>query len=195
MPLRAAVLLAGRDRALWAGVALGLAIANKEWALLAAGPVVLALPARRRVPCLTIAVAIAVAVLAPLALVGSGGLVSATRATATAPSAIFQPWQVWWFFGEHGALVHGAFGVPKPDYRVAPGWTGTIGHALVVLAGLAVSWGLWLRQRRIGTRASVRSALLALALAMLLRCVLDTWDTEYYLLPFVFALLAWGNRR
>jgi hypothetical protein len=29
---------------------------------------------------------------------------------------------------------------------------------------------------------------------MLLRCVLDTWDTEYYLLPFVFALLAWEVR-
>jgi hypothetical protein len=29
---------------------------------------------------------------------------------------------------------------------------------------------------------------------MLLRCLLDTWDTEYYLLPFVFALLAWEVR-
>jgi hypothetical protein len=48
---------------------------------------------------------------------------------------------------------------------------------------------LWLRER--GGRVGVRSALLALALAMLLRCVLDTWDTEYYLLPFVMALLAW----
>jgi hypothetical protein len=35
----AAVLLAARDRPLLAGLVLGLAIANKEWALLAAGPV------------------------------------------------------------------------------------------------------------------------------------------------------------
>jgi Glycosyltransferase family 87 len=185
----AAVLLASEDRGLWAGAALGLAIANKEWALLAAGPVLLALPARRRVPCLAIAVATAGAVLAPLALVRAGGFVSATRTAATSPSAIFQPWQIWWFFGEHGALVHGAFGAPKPGYRVGPAWTGTISHPLVVIAGLAVSLGLWLRQRP--ARASLRSALLALALAMLLRCLLDTWDTEYYLLPFVFALLAW----
>jgi hypothetical protein len=184
-----AVLLASEDRGLWAGAALGLAIANKEWALLAAGPVLMALPVRRRVPCLAIAVALAAVVLAPLALVGSGGFVSATRATATAPSAIFQPWQIWWFFGEHSALVHGAFGSPKPGYRVAPGWTGPISHPLVVLAGLAPSFALWLHRR--GRRAGARSALLALALAMLLRCVLDTWDTEYYLLPFVFALLAW----
>ncbi len=32
--------------------------------------------------------------------------------------AIFQPWQVWWFFGHHGALVHGLFGAPKPGYRI-----------------------------------------------------------------------------
>ena len=33
---------------------------------------------------------------------------------------------------------------------------------------------------------------------MLLRCVLDTWDTVYYPLPFLLALLAWeslGERR
>src|SRR5664280_3370802 len=44
----AAVLLASEDRGLWAGAALGLAIATKEWALLAAAPVLLALPARRQ---------------------------------------------------------------------------------------------------------------------------------------------------
>jgi Glycosyltransferase family 87 len=185
----AAVLLASEERGLWAGVALGLAFANKEWALLGAGPVLLALPAHRRAACAAVAVGVGAAVLAPLALVRSGGFVTATRATAAAPSGIFQPWQVWWFFGEHGALVHGAFGVAKPGYRIALGWTETISHPLVVLAGLAPSLGLWLRGR--GARAGVRSALLALALAMLLRCVLDTWDTEYYLLPFVLAVLAW----
>ena len=55
----AAVPLAARDRPVWAGVVLGLAIANKEWALLAAGPVLLAFGAaptghrstpRRRAP-------------------------------------------------------------------------------------------------------------------------------------------------
>ena len=29
---------------------------------------------------------------------------------------------------------------------------------------------------------------------MLLRCLLDTWDTGYYLLPSVLALLAWEVR-
>jgi Glycosyltransferase family 87 len=189
----AAVLLAAEDRGLWAGVALGLAIANKQWALLAAGPVLLALPARRRPACVASAVVVAAILLAPLALVGSGGFVSAARASATAPSTIFQPWQVWWFFGHHGALVHGAFGVAKPDYRIGPGWTAAISHPLVVAVGVALSVWLWLRERLKG-RIGAGQALLALAVVMLMRCLLDTWDTEYYLLPFVIAVLAWEVR-
>jgi hypothetical protein len=186
----AAVLLAGEGRGLWAGLALGLAIANKQWALLAAIPVLIALPRASRAACLAAAVAVTVTILAPLALIGSGGFVTAARASATAPSTIFQPWQVWWFFGHHGALVHGAFGVPKPDYRAGPAWTATVSHPLVVVVGFSLSVALWLRERA-SVRIGARQALLALALAMLMRCVLDTWDTEYYLLPFVLALLAW----
>src|SRR6202022_1889244 len=40
----------------------------------------------------------------------------------------------------------------------------------------------------------VRDALLALALLLVLRCVLDTWDNVYYPLPAVLALLAWEIR-
>src|SRR6202171_103135 len=84
-----AVLLAGRDRPLWAGVFLGLAVANKEWALLAIGPVLLALPARRRLCCWARAGALAGALLAPLALVGSSGVAAAVRSTALpAPASL-----------------------------------------------------------------------------------------------------------
>jgi hypothetical protein len=55
---------------------------------------------------------------------------------------------------------------------------------------------LWLqRRRRTGTGTiRERDALLLLALVMLARCILDNWDVMYYLLPFVFALLAWEIR-
>jgi Glycosyltransferase family 87 len=218
----AAVLLAGRSSTgragpLWVGVILGLAIANKEWALLAVGPVLLALPARRRLPCLASAGGVAAAVLAPLALVGSGGFLASTRALATAPSAIFQPWQVWWFLGASNhvpaptdvvrTVPIGAALSTHPEWRLAPGWLAGVPHPLILVSGLALTVALWLRQRRrrsatgprlssgSGARVlSVRDALLALALALLLRCMLDTWDTVYYLLPFVFALLAWEVR-
>jgi hypothetical protein len=193
----AAVLLAIRDRPLAAAMLLGLAIANKEWALLALGPALLALPPKRRLVCLVGTAAVAAVVLAPLALVSSGGFAASTRGIAAPSAMIFQPWQIWWFLGHHGALVHGLFGVPKVGYRTGPSWVGFVSHPLILLAGLALTGALWLRMRlTAGTksRLSERDALLALALLLLARCVLDTWDTVYYALPFIFALLAWEVR-
>jgi hypothetical protein len=191
----AAVLVAarrsgGHDHALLAGALLGLAIANKEWALVAAGPVLLALAPGRRVRCLASALVVCAAVLGPLLLASSGAFVASTRAAATpAASPIFQPWQLWWFFGHHSASVHGLFGAPKPGYRIGPAWTGEISHPLVLAAGVLLAACLWLRSRR--AALSEQDALLALALVLLLRCLLDTWDTVYYALPFLLALLAW----
>jgi hypothetical protein len=191
----AAVLCAVAERPLWAGLALGLAVANKDWALLAAGPVLLALPSRRRLPCAASVIAVAAAVLLPLLLVRSGGFVAATRASASPPAAIFQPSQIWWFFGHHGPVVHGLLGQAKPGYRTGPAWSAAVAHPLILAVGFTLTATLWLRVRRLAAgHADPRTALLALALLMLLRCVLDTWDTEYYLLPFVFALLAWEVR-
>jgi hypothetical protein len=181
----------GRDRSLLAGVLLGLAIANKDWALVAAGPVLLALPPGRRKRCLLAAGATAGAVLAPLVLVGSGGFVSNTAgAAAPAGSVIFKPWQLLWFFGHHSPLALGPSGLPQPGYRVGPVWAGAISHPLVLASAFALAVALWWTQSR---RAALgeQQALLALALALLLRCLLDTWDESYYLLPFVLAVLAW----
>ena len=188
----AAVLLAAHERPLWAGLALGLAIANKEWALLAVGPVLLALPSRRAL-CMLSAAAMAAVVLAPLTLVGSSEFVAATRGTAAPPSTIFQPWQVFWFLGHHGTVVRGLFGVVKPGYRAAPAWVGSVSHPLIIAVSLPLTALAWRRRR--GRQSD---ALLLLALLLLLRCVLDTWDTVYYPIPFVLALLAWeslGERR
>ncbi len=101
---------------------------------------------------------------------------------------------MWWFLGHHGALVHGLFGSPKVGYRTAPGWVGGVSHPLILLVGAAIAVSLWLGRRRralAGALLGERDALLMLSLLLLLRCVLDTWDTEYYLLPCVFTLLTW----
>ena len=197
----AAALLAGaptvsRHRALAVGAVLGLAVANKQWALIAAGPVLLALPPARRLPAALCALAAASVIEAPL-LIGAAGSYATAAGTAAAPSTtVFQPWQVFWFFGHHGSLVHGLFGVQKPGYRIAPSWAGEISHPLILLAGLAIAAGLW--RRTAGRRLPARTALLALAVTLLARCVLDTWDTIYYLLPAILALTAWeagGPRR
>jgi hypothetical protein len=211
----AAVLLAGADRPVWAGLLLGAAVANKEWALPAIGPVLLALPSRRGI-CLLVGTGVAGALLAPPALVRSGDFLAATRSTAAPSSGIFQPWQVWWFIGRHGPVVRGLSGQIKPGYRTAPGWVGEVSHPLIVAVALPLSALLWLCRRGAAVRTrnalqggsrrdspdhgALRSpsagrrrneALLLLALLMLLRCMLDIWDNVYYLLPFVLALTAW----
>jgi Glycosyltransferase family 87 len=186
----ASVLLAGgagrRSRPLLSGAALGLAVANKQWALLAVGPVLLATAPGLRVRCAAAAGAAGAAVLAPLLFAGSA-VAAKTTAVATAQSAIFQPWQVWWFFGHHGALVHGLFGAPKPGYRVAAGWAGVIARPLIVLCGATFAAVLWRRRRQL----PLSDALLLLTGLLLLRCVLDTWDNVYYTIPFLIALLVW----
>ena len=124
----AAVLLRRRRaaRALGRRSRSGSAIANKEWALLAAGPVLLALPAaggcralrdrdrRRRAPCSRRCCSSARAAF----------IARHTRQRHAAIGSIFQPWQVWWFLGHHGAVVHGAVRRAKPGYRIAPGLDG-----------------------------------------------------------------------
>jgi hypothetical protein len=182
-----------QPRALAAGLLLGLAIANKESAAIALGPALLALRAGRR-QMLAAAAVSAAALLAPIALL-SASFVSATAGSTSTPSTIFQPWQAFWFLGHHGALVHGLFGNSKPGYRIAPAWVGPISHPLVVLCGLLAPAALWWHRRRdAGGRAvvlPVSDALLLLSLVSLLRCLLDTWDNVYYVLPFLIALLAW----
>jgi hypothetical protein len=186
----AALLLAGDRRPLWAGLALGLAVANKEWALLAAGPVLLALPPRLRLRCLVLGGAVTGAVLAPLLLAHAGGFLEATRATAAPAASVFHPSQIWWFLGHHVPYTHGPLAPPQPGDRVGPAWTSTICHPLIMLVAAAIAGALWLRERRHGPTPS-SAAMLAFALCMLLRCMLDTWDTAYYTLPFLLALPAW----
>ncbi len=228
----AAVLLAARGHSVWAGIALGLAIANKEWALVAIGPTLIALPgtygtrrgaglraaraaARGALVCACSAGVVAAGVLAPLALVPGGGFVTAARAVAATPSRIFLPWSVWWFLGSHesaakhkSALNHvqhvhkpvAWVAATAPGYRAPPAWVGPISHPSIVVAGAVLAVLLWWARRRDRAADSAaapvsrrRDALLLLALVMLLRCLLDTWDFFYYMLPFALAVLAWES--
>lgn len=187
----AAVLCAMHDRPTWAGILLGLAIANKEWAVLAIGPVLVALP-EARVRALAIAGGVAAAVLAPLILVGSGGFTAQAAASGLDTGPIFQPWQIWWFLGSHGHVVTGLNGNIKVGYRTPPGWVESLGHPLIVAIMPPLTL-LYARLRGITARRPVNGALLLLTLLLALRCVLDPWDTSYYSLPFLLALVSWES--
>jgi hypothetical protein len=193
----AAVSLAARGRWSWAALALGAAIANKQWAVLAIGPVLVALP-NRRIACAVLAGAVALAVMAPFAVLGVGSFSANLHAAAGPGDTIFQPWQVWWFFGHHGHVVRGTFGAVKVGYRTAPAWVGGLTHPLILALAVPLSLPVLWRHRGggdgpadVGVGRREGDALLLLALLLLVRCALDTWDVIYYLLPFVLALLAW----
>ena len=177
-----AVLAALRGRSTLAGVLLGLAVANKAWALLAVGPVLLALQADRR-RALAIAGALAAAFVLPLLLTGTP---SAAPGAAAKTGAIFQPWQVWWFLGATGEAIRGADGLVKEGYRAAPGWVSPLSHPLIVGLALPLSLLAWRRRS---------DPLLLLALLFVLRCVLDPWNTAYYALPAIITLVVWEATR
>ncbi len=181
----AALLVATRGHSIWSGVLLGLAIANKEWAIVATGPVLLALP-RDRIKALVAAGGVAAVVLGPLLLAG-GGFSSQLRAAASvnAASPIFQPWQVWWFLGAHGHVVRMTFGTAPAGYRAAVEWAIAISHPLIVLISVPLTLLAAAMRRR------PHAPMLLLALLLLIRAELDVWDTIYYSLPFILALAVW----
>lgn len=187
----AAALAALGRRPVLAGVLLGLAVANKPWAVLAVVPVMLML-GRGQVRALIAAGGVAALLVAPMVLGGAAGVQTA-GSVASNTGEIFQPWQVWWFTGEHGQVVQGLT-AEKPGYRVPPSWMPGLGHPLVILLPLLLSLACI---RRLRARPPAEGLLL-LAVVLLLRCLLDPWNTSYYALPFLLALAAWevvGARR
>jgi hypothetical protein len=178
------VLLAGRGRVTLSGVLLGVAVASKQWGVLAL-PVALAVAPGRRVRLSLAAAGAAAVLLAPLVLAGLSHFVAANREIASAPY-IFVPEQAWWPLGLYvlrplGGL-HSTIVGRSPDAFVAQA-----SHPLIVTAAIVLGLAWWLRRRQL--RAV--DALLLLAAIGLLRCVLDPWNVIYYHLLFLFALGAW----
>lgn len=180
-----AVLAALRDRELLAGVLLGLALATKQWALLAVLPVLLAAP-RRQLALLAVAGGLAALLTLPL-LAGDAERFGAQAENAAGQgwlAAGTTPWSLWWPLATLETL-------PVAGERwVAPGWVATVSHPSIVLLAVPLSALLWLRRDR---RAD--DALLLLALLFLARCLLDNWNNDYYHAPLLLSLLAWETVR
>lgn len=175
-----AVLLAGARRPGLAGVALGLALINKPWALLAIPPVLLA--AREgRVQIAVLAGTIAAA------WTGAAYLASSANFTRELHAANFplvaHPPELWWPF----AHLRSAAGVTPAYYP--PRLINDHARELVLL--LAVPLSLPLARQRGRT---IEQCLALLALLLLVRCLLDPTNHIYYQVPFVIALTAWEAR-
>jgi len=174
-----AAVLVAPGRPVVGGVLLGLAVANKPWAAVA-GPIVLALvPPGARVRTALAAGAAALLVVAPLVLFG-GMFVSSAKGIVTT-DAVWQPWHLWYLLGEAVPSVRSG--------RSAADWVLPITRPLIIGSSLVVALGWWARHRARGVRPV--DGLLALALCLHLRCLLDPWNYDYYAFPAFAALATW----
>ncbi len=182
-----AAVLTAHSRPLLAGVLVGLAVANKPWALVAVPVVVAAVPAPRTVRTALVSGAVAVVVVSPLVLFGGSFLENTAIAAGTGD--IFHPWQVWWFIGEGGPMLE-PLGPGGLLLRRPPEWLMPLTRPLLLAVpiGLAAVW--WWRRRK-DAGIDPGGALLLLALVLHLRCLLDPWNIGYYALPALLALAAW----
>jgi hypothetical protein len=180
----AALLLAHGRRPVLAGIVLGLALATKQWAVLAVLPVIAVAPTGRG-RLLATAGGLAAAFTLPGLLADSGGFVSGTRAIADANSWV-SPQNIWWWVShDPHRIVFDGVTSRNLGRHVLPGWANPIPHPLIIALGIGLAGALMARTRR----PTLDQALALLALLFVLRCVLDPWNNAYYHVPLILCLL------
>jgi Glycosyltransferase family 87 len=185
-----AVLAAARGLRWRSALLLGLAVATKQWALIALAPVLIASRPGSRVRVGLAAAAIAAALLAPLALASPQQFgTNARRAQGATLNA--SRFSVWWPASKSEArIVRVGEETRTVTLHRLPGRLTGLARPAAVALSLALALAAWGRRRR-----TADDALALLALALLLRCILDPNDNEYYHLPVLVSLIAWESRR
>jgi len=174
-------LLLARERQVAAGVALGAALATKQWALIAIAPVLIAAPHGTRKRLALTAAGVAVAVTAPFAIASPHAFLEAMRHPAFGVAEM-RTGNVWGWAAITNHIALGG-GDAVTAYTV-PDWLQHGAHPLAALLTLGLG------AAALRTRRAV-DPLALLALLMLLRCALDPWNHAYYHAPFLAALIAW----
>ncbi len=167
----------------WAGLALGAAVAAKPWAVVAVLPALLAAEGGRVRLLLTAAATTAGAEL-PFLLAQPSGAGSSTVARLSTAPHYFHPTQIFWPLRE--VIVDPATGAT--GYR-GPALIHQYSHPAIVLLALPLSAIFALRLR--AGHVERRDALALLALLLFARSLLDPWNTIYYVLPAILALVSW----
>jgi len=186
----AAIATASEGHRYRAAVLLGLAVASKQWAVIAIFPVLMALPSSRiRVAIVAGAI---VAVLTVPALIVAPDTFSEVHGAAASSGRVVSPWNVWYpaaeTLSEHHKVGSTSF---TAEVHRSPSVLGSLSHPLIVFLAFALPVALALR--RGGFRISGPDAMALLALLALLRCALDPVDNFYYHVPLLLALLGWDG--
>lgn len=193
----AAIACASEGHGRRTAVLLGLALASKQWAVVAILPALMALPGRRVRTGLA-AGALAALLMLPGVIAAPGSFTEVSGNVASA-GRVAAPLSVWYplvgvtaetqrsvVAGEDGSTHREAM---VSDVHRTPHAIGALSHPLIVLLALLLPLLLALRRGRFGLSGGDAMALLALLL--LLRCALDPLDNVYYHAPLLLALLGW----
>lgn len=183
-----AVACASEGQKGWTAILLGLAVASKQWAVIAILPALMALPGRRM--RVAIAAGAIAAVLVLPGLLAAPGSFSEVNHNAASTGRAVSPWSVWYPTAGVKAEAH-RVGTETLVAHVheAPPLVGSLSHPLIVLLALMLPLGLALRRGQFGL--SDADAMALLALLALLRCGLDPLDNLYYHEPLLLALIGW----
>ena len=177
-----AVICAAADRRGWAAVLLGLAIGTKQWALLAAPCVLLALPGARS----AVAAKAALVALPAVGLLPLASPAAFSRADGFVGSMTFvDPFSIWWLTGPQArdAPPH------TSPHQLPFGVTRSEAAATALLLALAVI-SIYGRRARVG-RAQPVDGLALLALLGLARCITDPDPLTYNFVAVVIPLAVW----
>lgn len=183
-----AIASAAEDRRWRAAILLGLAVASKQWAVIAVLPVLMALPGERlRMGAVAAGVA---AVLILPGVVAAPDSFLGVHEQAADTGRVVTPWSVWYPASASVTETYEVDGRSLVAHREeAPPLVGSLSHPLIVLLAFALPAALAWRRGRI--RISGSEAMALLALLALLRCALDPVDNLYYHEPLLLAAVGW----
>ncbi len=177
------------QRTVLTAVLLGLAVATKQWAVIAAFPVLVVLEAHR-VRALLGALALAALCTLP-SVIGAPGAFLANN-LALAHEHYLEPSAYSWLYPVAARVtLYLPGGLVHRGARLPAGLVGLL-HPVIILAAALVAAHLG---RRGSDGRTIDRIFAAVALTFVLRCTLDTETMPYYYAPLFATLLAWDAIR
>lgn len=180
-----AIVSAAQRRVILTTVLLGLAIASKQWAVIAMFPVVAVFPGRR-VHVISGAAAIVTAVSLPALLISAPTFLH-NQLVLVHEHYLAPAWDSWLFLVSPRVTLPVGGGLTYTGPHLSSTVVGLL-HPLIIVVAIAI--GVYVA-RRVRTHLTLDAWFAAIALAFLLRCALDTETMPYYEAPLFMTLLAW----
>jgi Glycosyltransferase family 87 len=180
-----ALLAAVKGRVTTAGVLFGIALASKQWAILALPALALAVQPQLSRRVVVASIATFVALMIPMAIGDPDRFAHTLTAGSTASNGFVGADTLWFPLApEHDVRVYDGLQyktIPRRDLSHA---VKRALHPLIVLIAALLAFALWRRRGRLDVAALFQ----LLALVFLLRCMLDPVSNGYYHAPFLVAL-------